>query len=85
MFDWFKPKPKDEDKPTATATLPRDVVPKSTEYRDKTITCSRCGRDFIFHAGEAQFYAEKELSEPKRCPPCRQARRVYRNDGGSGW
>ncbi|MEP7041366.1 MAG: zinc-ribbon domain-containing protein, partial [Chloroflexota bacterium] len=38
-------------------------------YADKTISCRDCGMDFVFSAGEQQFYAEKGLvNEPQRCP-----------------
>jgi len=36
-------------------------------YADKTISCRDCGMDFVFSAGEQQFYAEKGLvNEPQR-------------------
>ncbi len=46
------------------------------EYHDKKLTCMSCGADFIFEAGEAEFFASKNppLSEPKRCPDCRRIR-----------
>jgi CxxC-x17-CxxC domain-containing protein len=45
-------------------------------YADKTITCRDCGMDFVFTAGEQEFYAQKGFTnEPTRCPSCRQARK----------
>ncbi len=45
-------------------------------YEDKTITCKDCGKDFIFTAGEQEFYAEKGLeNEPQRCKECRIAKK----------
>ena len=45
-------------------------------YNDLTLQCSDCGHDFIFTAGEQEFYASKGLSnQPKRCPDCRSQRR----------
>jgi CxxC-x17-CxxC domain-containing protein len=45
-------------------------------YSDKTLRCRDCGRDFVFSAGEQEFYAGKGLlNEPGRCPDCRSARR----------
>jgi CxxC-x17-CxxC domain-containing protein len=50
-------------------------------YADKTITCRDCGMDFVFTAGEQEFYAQKGFTnEPTRCPSCRQARKA---SGGS--
>ena len=28
-------------------------------YEDKTLICKECGAEFIFTAGEQEFYAEK--------------------------
>ena len=45
-------------------------------YEDKTLVCKDCGSDFIFTAGEQEFYAEKGFeNEPLRCPDCRKARK----------
>src|SRR5215470_11154793 len=50
-------------------------------YADKTLTCRDCGMDFVFTAGEQEFYAQKGFTnEPTRCPSCRQARKA---NGGS--
>ncbi|MBR5203259.1 MAG: zinc-ribbon domain containing protein, partial [Clostridia bacterium] len=27
-------------------------------YEDKTLTCKNCGNEFVFTAGEQEFYAE---------------------------
>ena len=44
-------------------------------YEDKTLTCKECGREFVFTAGEQEFYAEKGfVNEPQRCKNCRDAR-----------
>ena len=45
-------------------------------YQDKTLTCKDCGAEFIFTAGEQEFYAEKGfVNEPQRCKSCRDARK----------
>lgn len=45
-------------------------------YEDKTLVCKECGKEFVFTAGEQEFYAEKGLmNEPQRCRECRIARR----------
>lgn len=36
-------------------------------YEDKMLTCVDCGQMFEFTANEQEFYASKNLSEPKRC------------------
>ena len=41
-------------------------------YEDKTLTCKECGNEFVFTAGEQEFYAEKGfVNEPQRCKECR--------------
>lgn len=45
------------------------------EYRDKTLKCAECGSEFVFSAGEQQFYSEKGFrNEPKRCKACKAKR-----------
>jgi len=49
---------------------------------DRTITCADCGADFLFGEREQSFYAERGMSEPKRCKPCRDQRKAQRGEGG---
>jgi CxxC-x17-CxxC domain-containing protein len=45
-------------------------------YEDKKLVCKECGQEFIFTAGEQEFYAERGFAnEPQRCKPCRDARK----------
>ena len=45
-------------------------------FQDKKLTCKDCGAEFIFTAGEQEFYAEKGfVNEPQRCKDCRDMRR----------
>ncbi len=45
-------------------------------YEDKTIVCRDCGKEFIFSAGEQEFYAERGFqNSPTRCRECRNARK----------
>ncbi|MCH5199315.1 MAG: zinc-ribbon domain containing protein [Oscillospiraceae bacterium] len=45
-------------------------------YEDKTLVCKDCGAEFVFTAGEQEFYAEKGfVNEPQRCKACRDARK----------
>jgi CxxC-x17-CxxC domain-containing protein len=52
---------------------------------DKALTCVDCSQEFAFTASEQQFYADRQFSEPRRCPTCRAARKAARgsSDGGS--
>lgn len=52
-------------------------------YEDKTLTCKECGKEFVFTAGEQEFYAEKGFqNEPTRCKACRIARKNSRPANG---
>lgn len=45
-------------------------------YTDKTLKCKECGNEFIFSAGEQEFYAQRGfVNEPQRCKNCRMARK----------
>ena len=49
-------------------------------FEDKTLVCKECGNEFVFTAGEQEFYAEKGfMNEPSRCKSCRDARKASRN------
>ena len=53
-------------------------------YEDKTLVCRDCGQEFVFTAGEQEFYAEKGFqNEPTRCKACRQARKASRPAPGA--
>jgi CxxC-x17-CxxC domain-containing protein len=56
----------------------------TTTTTDKTLTCSDCGQEFAFTASEQQFYADRQFSEPRRCPSCRASRKAARGDAGGG-
>ena len=45
-------------------------------YEDKTLVCKECGQEFVFTAGEQEFYASRGFeNEPQRCKACRDARK----------
>lgn len=50
---------------------------------DRTLECIDCGEEFIFTAGEQEFFEEKGFDDPKRCKSCRDKRKAEkRNRGG---
>ncbi len=51
---------------------------------DKNLVCQDCNQEFVFSASEQQFYADRQFSEPRRCPSCRAARKAQRGDFGGG-
>ena len=45
-------------------------------FEDKTLVCKECGEEFVFTAGEQEFYEAKGfVNEPQRCKACRDARK----------
>ena len=54
-------------------------------FQDKSIQCADCGTTFTFSAEEQEQFASRGYTnEPKRCEPCRQARKSERM-GTSGF
>ena len=54
---------------------PRD---DSVEIDGELIKCVSCEVTFLFGGGEKEFFLSKGLQSPKRCGPCRRARREGR-------
>jgi CxxC-x17-CxxC domain-containing protein len=53
-------------------------------YTDQTLYCRDCNQEFVFTAGEQEFYASRGLTNsPGRCPECRAARKQSNRGGGS--
>lgn len=47
------------------------------QFTDKHFICSDCEETFTWSAGEQRYYLSKGLtSEPRRCKPCRDARKA---------
>ncbi len=51
------------------------TAPNDLEFRDKILHCRICGAEFVFSVGEQQYYHDRALVEPKRCPKCRWNRK----------
>ena len=43
--------------------------------QDLTIECIDCQEPFVFAAGEQQYFIDRGMPFPKRCEPCRNARK----------
>jgi len=53
------------------------------EFQDRDLNCADCRQDFVFTAGEQKFFKEKGFTEiPKRCKPCRDAKKARREQEG---
>lgn len=42
------------------------------------LRCVDCGLSFAMSPGEQRYFDERDLDLPRRCQPCRQARRTAR-------
>ena len=50
---------------------------------DRTLNCVECGGEFIFTAGEQEFFQARGFgNEPKRCRSCRAVRRSEQRSAG---
>ncbi len=47
---------------------------------EKTLECKICGRMFTWSLGEQQFFEDRGLDPPKRCPQCRAKKRRDSNE-----
>lgn len=44
--------------------------------QDQNLQCKDCGKEFIWTAGEQEFYQQKGFTNPPaRCPDCRQKKK----------
>lgn len=60
---------------TNETELEQEVKPEQV-YQDKTLVCCDCNTQFVFSAGEQEWFSKKGFTnEPKRCPNCRERRR----------
>ena len=48
----------------------------AVENLGETYRCKICGNDCIWAEAEQEFYSDRKLVEPKRCPDCRTKRRA---------
>ncbi len=57
------------------------------EYKDETLVCKDCGNEFVFTAGEQEFYDEKGFTnKPQRCKDCRDKKKqAFRNNRQNNW
>lgn len=55
------------------------------EFADKNLTCKDCQTPFVFTAGEQEFFAARQFTDPVRCKGCRDRRKAAKEaNGGQG-
>jgi DNA-directed RNA polymerase subunit RPC12/RpoP len=47
-------------------------------FQDKVLTCSDCGKEFIWEAEEQEYFRQQGFDPPKRCQDCRPANKHLR-------
>ena len=46
-------------------------------FEDKTLVCKDCGKEFVWTAGEQEFYASRGFeNQPQRCKPAAMPARI---------
>lgn len=56
-----------------------------SSFTDKTLKCVECGQDFVYSASEQELHQSLGYqNEPKRCGPCREAKRARKGDSPRG-
>jgi len=61
-----------------------DANPLSKQYEDITLNCRDCNAEFVFTAGEQEFYNSKGWeNQPTRCTECKNAKKARFGEGPS--
>ncbi len=55
-----------------------------SNYKEQTLTCADCGRDFSFSERDQELYRGLGFEPPKRCKDCRDAKKALRREGAEG-
>lgn len=51
-------------------------------FEDKTLVCKDCGAEFVWTAGDQEFYAQRGFENaPIRCKACRMAKKTQSSSG----
>lgn len=52
---------------------------RANTFEDKTLTCKKCGKEWIWTASEQKFFKEKGFFKPSMCKECRASIKVINN------
>ena len=67
----------DADQPQKTESV------SGQGYQDKTLTCKDCSQEFVWAAGEQEYYSQKGFQHPPgRCRVCRAKYKAAREQFG---
>lgn len=52
---------------------------RANTFEDKTLTCKKCGKEWIWTAKEQKFFKEKGFFKPSMCKDCRATIKTVKN------
>jgi len=52
---------------------------RANTFEDKTMTCKKCGKEWIWSASEQKFFKEKGFFRPSMCKECRASIKTINN------
>ncbi len=52
---------------------------RTNTFEDKTLTCKKCGKEWVWMASEQKFFKEKGFFKPSMCKECRASIKVINN------
>ena len=52
---------------------------RANTFEDKTLTCKKCGKEWVWSADEQRFFKEKGFFRPSMCRECRKSIKTINN------
>ena len=52
---------------------------RANTFEDKTLTCKKCGKEWVWGADEQRFFKEKGFFRPSMCRECRRSIKTINN------
>ena len=52
---------------------------RANTFEDKTLTCKKCGKEWVWDAAEQKFFKEKGFFRPSMCKECRASIKTINN------
>lgn len=52
---------------------------RANTFEDKTLTCKKCGKEWVWTASEQKFFKEKGFFKPSMCKECRASIKTINN------
>jgi len=72
-------KQKEEEKERKHQEWLAEKERRANTFEDINIECKKCGKEFLFSAGEQKFYKERGFFAPSMCKDCRASVKTINN------